>query len=1172
MSLNSDNSDIYNIFDFLNEHTVPKGQTYTHTSMYDPAKTYFIKSNELETFFQLYENEILKGKELHITEKREEIGPIVIDLDFKYELDTHERKHKKGHLKKIIDLYVNEILKLFEIESTDDKRLVSFVFERDQIYKPSKGVGIKKDGIHILFPFINAYPVAIHQIRDNILKKIGDVIFDLGLKNAIPDIVDRSVILANTAWLLYGSNKQEPRGNPYKLKYIFNGKSEEVSMEDYFGNSNINLAQFFSIRNRKESDLTPIRPDKQASLEVASKKKSVAKKASIRTNYNIEEIRELVSILNDYRAENYTDWIEVGWLLHNIDPNSDELLDIWIEFSKKSNKFKEGECEKIWDASKNEGLTIATLHYWARIDNPQKYNEIKKKDMTPLINMSIKNQTNVDVARVLFKMDEYNFVYCHGEWYTYKNHKWHRESDGMTLRKKISNELEKIYYQIMTDYNVLATSINTPEAEREDYKKKAYEVLELTKKLKTTSFKENVMKECRDEYVNNDFTKKLDTNPYLLGFTNGVYDLKKGELRDGRPDDYIEMSTNIEKIEFYEDHEHYESLKSFIETVFFDPEMRTYFLTYFSSCLQGHNAEEKFRIWTGIGCHAYDTEIMMFDGTTKKVQDIIIGDKIMGDDSTERNVLELKRGFSDMYEFTMRNGEKFTVNGDHILCLKMNDVSKSDVIEIKVRDYLSIYEKGFDKYFLYKNSVDFKEKDLPLDPYQIGYSLELTDEYIINSKEIRLKMLKGIIDRTGYYDNRAHKYEITLKNEKLINNTLYIARSLGYSASKSSFGVTLYEDDLKIKNSSYYGFTIQKVEDNNFYGFELDNNHRYLMGDFTVTHNSNGKSKILELFVHSLGDYAIKFPITMLTGKRAQSNACTPEIVQSKGKRFGYFEEPSENERINAGLLKEFTGGDKIKARGLHKDPIEFKPQFKLALLCNEMPEVPPNDSGTWRRMEVIEFKSRFCENPKESHEFPIDKYLSEKLKNWKELFMAFLLDKYYENYKKEGIKVPQEVIKYTLEYQKQCDLYTDFITNNIDDTKDMKDIVDINQVYEEFKVWYEDVFGHHKYPSKNDVKKYFKKKYGTKRVDRNEIKGIRFKLKVENKDLIPKEEPKTIEPLMKEQEQEEPVIEDIEEDVPELEPIDTNIVMEEEIIESDIEEKVVQVEEKSEVQTMAGY
>ena len=233
----------------------------------------------------------------------------------------------------------------------------------------------------------------------------------------------------------------------------------------------------------------------------------------------------------------------------------------------------------------------------------------------------------------------------------------------------------------------------------------------------------------------------------------------------------------------------------------------------------------------------------------------------------------------------------------------------------------------------------------------------------------------------------------------------------------------------------------------------------------------------------------------MLTGKRAASNACTPEIVQSKGKRFGYFEEPSENEKINAGLLKEFTGGDKIKARGLHKEPIEFKPQFKLALLCNEMPEVPPYDNGTWRRMEVIEFKSKFCENPREPNEFPIDKYLSEKLKKWKELFIALLLDVYYKDYQKNGIKVPTEVIKFTLEYQKQCDLYTDFITENLEDTKNDNDIIELNELYDEFKTWYEETFSNNKYPSKVEFKKYLKKKY-LKKVSTKDLKGFKFKLK----------------------------------------------------------------------------
>ena len=855
MSVTLNDGQKYDIFNFLDEHTVEYGKVHSHTSMFNPKGAFFIKNDELDFFYQLYQKAIFDGIELHITERHEEISPIIIDLDLKYELETFERKHNETHIKKIIDLYITEIISIFNI-NIGDKRLSSFVFERDEIYKTK---GITKDGIHIMFPYIISYPVAQYHIRDNILKKIGDVISDLGIKNLISDVVDRSIIAPNTCWLLYGSNKDKPKGNPYKLKYSFDGHGNVIDLESS-EITDSNLPRFFSIRNKKESDLTLIRDDKLAILELTNKKKTVKLKQISSINYEPERIRELVSILGDDRAENYASWLEVGWALHNIDPNSQDLLNVWIDFSKRSVKFKDGECEKEWEKSKSEGLTLKSLHYWAKIDNYQKYQEYKNKDLNKWIDVSIKTQSNYDIAYVLFKMYEYDFVYSDNEWYIYKNHVWHREMDGMSLRQKISNELCAKYFKVISNYNTLAVSSDITEEEKEEYKKKGKEVLEIVKKLKTTAFKENVMKESKELFCDKDFMKKLDTNQYLIGFSNGVYDLKKGELRDGRPDDYIEMSTEIDKIEFDEHNEHWEDLKQFLNTVFFDEEIRTYFLTYFASCLQGHNAEEKFRIWTGVG--------------------------------------------------------------------------------------------------------------------------------------------------------------------------------------------------------------------------------------------SNGKSKILELFVHSLGMYSIKFPITMLTGKRAASNACTPEIVQSKGKRFGYFEEPSENERINAGLLKEFTGGDKIKARALHKEPIEFKPQFKLALLCNEMPEVPPNDTGTWRRMEVIEFKSRFCENPKESHEFAIDKHLSEKMRNWKELFMALLIDVYYAKYKTNGIKVPLEVIKFTLEYQKQCDLYTDFISENLDDTKENSDVIDISQLYDEFKVWYQDVFNNNKIPSKVEFKKYLKKKYTSKRLTTSEIKGFKFKLK----------------------------------------------------------------------------
>jgi P4 family phage/plasmid primase-like protien len=994
----------YDIFKFLEDHIVENGQKHTHTSMGLPKGSYYIKSNELDTFYKLYDEALFNGKKLHITERHEDISPMIIDLDFKYEIETYERKHTKEHIKKIIQLYIDEICLLFNIEKGNVK-LTSFVFERDTIYS-AKTNTVKKDGIHIMFPFIISYTYAQYYIRDNILKKIGDIINELHFKNNISDVVDRSILASGTCWLLYGSNKPLPevKNNPYNIKYVFNENVEEVSLEEYFQDINISLPRFFSIRDKKESDLTPIREEKLIYLE--NNKKKIAKKVRNNVDYDINKIKDLVSILNISRADNYSQWLEVGWLLHNIDPNSDELLDIWIDFSKKSDKFKEGECLKIWEKSRNEGLTYGTLHYWAKIDNYQKYIELRDKDLDTYIETSIKTQSDYDIAYVLYKMFEYDFKYSDDDWYVYKNHRWHKEQNGMSLRKYISTDLFRKFGYKITFYNKLASNPEISDEEKEEYKAKNKIILEITKKIKSTSSKENIMKECRELFHDKEFYKKIDTNPFLIGFSNGIYDLKKKELRCGRPDDYVELSTDIEKIDFDENHEYWPELNNFISTIFCDDEVKNYFLTYLASCIQGHNAEEKFRIWTGVGCHGYDTDIMMFNGEIKKVQDINIDDKLMGDDYTERNVIELKHGYSDMYEISNPNFETFIVNGNHILCLSSEN---NNIIEISVDNLINLPE---------------------------------------------------------YHPYKTHYY--------------------------------LYNKD-KIK----YSYTIKKIKKDFYYGFELDNNHRYIMGNGIITHNSNGKSKILELIVHSLGNYTIKFPITMLTGKRAASNACTPEILQAKGKRFGYFEEPSEQEKINAGLLKEFTGGDKIKARGLHKDPIEFKPQFKLALLCNEMPEVPPTDTGTWRRMEVIEFKSRFCEHPKEINEFPIDMNLSEKLKNWKELFMALLIDVYYDKYTISGINVPIEVIKFTLEYQKQCDMYTDFIYEHLEETKDNNDIIEISYMYEEFKTWFQDSYNTNKIPSKVEFKKYLKKKFMNKKVSNTEIRGFKFKEVNNNTSII---------------------------------------------------------------------
>jgi P4 family phage/plasmid primase-like protien len=224
--------------------------------------------------------------------------------------------------------------------------------------------------------------------------------------------------------------------------------------------------------------------------------------------------------------------------------------------------------------------------------------------------------------------------------------------------------------------------------------------------------------------------------------------------------------------------------------------------------------------------------------------------------------------------------------------------------------------------------------------------------------------------------------------------------------------------------------------------------------------------------------------------KRAASNAATSELARAKGKRFASLQEPSEGEQINCGFMKELSGGDKIMARSLFKEPIEFVPQFKMALLCNHLPLVPSDDGGTWRRIRVVEFTSRFVDNPVEENEFPIDTELSEKLETWKEYFMSMLLE-YYKLYKSEGITEPVEVLQCTREYKRQNDHLADYIFQNVE--KKDGGFLTINEAFQDLRVWIrDDQIPIAKVPTKSDFEKYLAKHFACKCVSVNNNKGFR--------------------------------------------------------------------------------
>lgn len=222
---------------------------------------------------------------------------------------------------------------------------------------------------------------------------------------------------------------------------------------------------------------------------------------------------------------------------------------------------------------------------------------------------------------------------------------------------------------------------------------------------------------------------------------------------------------------------------------------------------------------------------------------------------------------------------------------------------------------------------------------------------------------------------------------------------------------------------------------------------------------SNGKSVFIDIIKESLGDYYIPCDISLITRKRGQSNQTSPEKVKMKGKRFGVFQEADEGEKINVGILKEMTGGDTIIARDLFKGAkqmIEFKPQLKFFLTCNQLPTVPSTDDGTWRRIRVIPFNSKFINNPTKNNEFPINTKLKNQIKFWGPTVLSYLIHIYNVKYKNMNyLEEPEQVLISTNEYKSENDYCTEYLLNCVIKTEEPTDKIGIETLCNSFNNWY---------------------------------------------------------------------------------------------------------------------
>ena len=840
----------------------------THTSM--KGGKYFIPDDKLDQFYELYVESILNDNVHYLVEKPTAIGPLRVDLDFIYDGVVDKHQHTQEQTVLFVKAYIDAVGQYVKLPDVFD---VYVMEKRKPTYE--KKNNRSKSGIHLVVPEVCTHKLVEQSVRRALVQRMDEFYQNLPLKDpSWEKVYDKGVVDRSTNWTLYMSKKSDIDNVtiPYKTQYLVNYSDGQYSVNKDVPEVSIELVKKLSMRQpeSKETTMTeegmklysvnrekPSHGDNEGrkrgrTFQRSEKPNSRASSPSARiiqplTPERKEYIHNHVMNLDKSRYIDYEKWVQVGICLFNVHP---DLLDVFLDFSAQSqDKYDEGACIQKWNSFtfRNDGDRIGepTLRFWSREDNRSGYDEIELHNVDSLT-LKACSGAEYDVAAVIFAKfrDHYKCSdFKYNIWYRWMGHVWQRTDQGIDLQLKLSKDIAKVFEDKARDMSedmderdiTTCSGGNKDDCKVCEYCQMEAQKLALLKmylRLKTTGFKTNVMKECRELFFDEMFSKKLDTNKDIIAFNNGVLDLITFEFRPGKQEDCMSFSTHID----YEvDRPYYEypawpSVEKFIKQVLPNKPVREYFVKHLASNLFGGNVAQKFHILTGSG--------------------------------------------------------------------------------------------------------------------------------------------------------------------------------------------------------------------------------------------SNGKSMIMNLMAKTFGDYACTVPISLFTQKRKSSGSAAPEVARLKGRRFVTMQEPDEAIALNTGLMKEISSGEKMYARDLFESGCEFEVLAKFHLACNEKPKINTSDGGTWRRLIVINFLSKFVVNPSAPNEFPLDESIqfSVNTVEWATPFLSYLVHVLKEGQGLRKLASPPEVLEYTSDYRNENDAIARFISEKIvafteDNLEIQTDIVPVDRsaLRRAFKSWKEE-------------------------------------------------------------------------------------------------------------------
>lgn len=537
--------------EFLKDRRVAKGADFTHTSFL--GGKYYIFADEYDEYLELYKK--YNGNQFAIVEFPSSNRYVRFDIDLKFKNDFRYKKYTPDDILELVDIIRNYLL----FYSTEINKMPIYILLRPREIEEG---AILKNGIHIQIPnFITQYDIISNSVRNDLIfdEKISKLLNNMKVLNRIDDVFDKSIYKQN-GWQQYGSNKSNDISNAYSVSYI----SNDIGHLEKYKPNNEDLVKLFSLRNKQIDTFTKLTTEGEEKFMENFEKLQEEERQEIKNKQLAKEkfelnkkkykkdfdavkdskfIESLCDCLSFKRIDDFNTWIRLCWCLKNIDKKLFYIFDL---ISKKSDKYDDLTTQKKWDEAIDGTLSLGSLIYWAKQDDPVKAKYIcdkfNKNDLTNYL-----PEFNDDSLGKDFSKRYNNFVYIprtkkEGFIYFYNGICWVNDTEHLELKKYISNtyyiELTKILNKKYEEWVATRESIDN-DIERNFEKKYCY--------LETLRFESGLtglVKKVKAYIVNRDIA--FDKKGNLFAFNNKVFDLDTQQFIEPKAEDYISITTGYD--------------------------------------------------------------------------------------------------------------------------------------------------------------------------------------------------------------------------------------------------------------------------------------------------------------------------------------------------------------------------------------------------------------------------------------------------------------------------------------------------------------------------------------------------------------------------------------------------------------------------------------------------